>query len=115
MKKQFALVLGASIMLSASQVLAQAPKPTGAPPSVDTTKKTPPKPSVAEKVKTSKKHPGLFTVYQDTVTGSVQMYIRKDQLNRVHLPELFIERTNKFIPAPEYAPCQSCFQNEKII
>jgi hypothetical protein len=86
MKKQFALVLGAS---SASQVLAQAPKPTGAPPSVDTTKKTPPKPSVAEKVKTSKKHPGLFTVYQDTVTGSVQMYIRKDQLNKEYIYQSF--------------------------
>ena len=89
MKKQFALVLGACFMLSASQVLAQAPKPTGAPPSADTTKKAPPKPSVAEKVKTSKKHAGLFTVYKDTVTGSVQMYVRKDQLNKEFIYQSF--------------------------
>lgn len=89
MKKHFALVLGACFMLSASQVLAQAPKPSGAPPSVDTTKKAPPKPSVSDKVKTSKKHAGLFTVYQDTVTGSVQMYVRKDQLNKEFIYQSF--------------------------
>lgn len=89
MKKQFALILSACFMLSASQVLAQAPKTTGAPPSADTTKKTPPKPTVAEKVKTSKKHVGLFTVYQDTVTGSVQMYVRKDQLNKEFIYQSF--------------------------
>ena len=38
--------------------------------------------TLAEKVKTSRKSAGLFTVYQDTVTGSVQLYIRKDQIGK---------------------------------
>ena len=48
----------------------------------DTTKKappTPPKPSVADKVKSSKKTEGLFTLYQDTANGSVQLYVKKNQ------------------------------------
>jgi len=49
-------------------------------PAADTTKKTPP--TVAEKVKSSKKIEGLFTLYQDTTTGSVQIYVKKEQLGK---------------------------------
>lgn len=87
MKKHFAFMIVASLFVSL-QTLAQAPK-TPTPPAADTTKKAAPKPSVAEKVKTSKKHAGLFTVYQDTVTGSVQMYVRKDQLNKEFIYQSF--------------------------
>ena len=60
----------------------------------DTTKKTmpppaPPKPSVSEKVKSSKKSEGLFTLYQDTANGSVQMYIKKNQLGKEYIYQSF--------------------------
>ena len=58
----------------------------------DTTKKappTPPKPTVADKVKTSKKMDGLFTVYQDTANGSVQMYVKKNQLGKEYIYQSF--------------------------
>ena len=58
----------------------------------DTTKKapgTPPKPTVADKVKTSKKTDGLFTIYQDTATGSVQLYVKKNQLGKEYIYQSF--------------------------
>jgi len=58
----------------------------------DSTKKTPstpPKPTVAEKVKSSKKMDGLFTVYQDTANGSVQMYVKKNQLGKEYIYQSF--------------------------
>lgn len=59
----------------------------------DTTKKvapvTPPKPTVAEKTKSSKKIDGLFTLYKDTVTGSLQLYIKKDQLGKNYIYQSF--------------------------
>lgn len=87
MNKRFVLALSAVCLLLGTEISAQA-KP-GAPAPADTTKKAPPKPTVAEKVKASKKLPGLFTLYQDTVTGSVQMYIRKDQLNKDFIYQSF--------------------------
>lgn len=41
-----------------------------------------PKLSITDKVKTCKKTDGLFTIYQDTVTGSIQLFIKKNQLNK---------------------------------
>lgn len=60
----------------------------------DTTKKpatpaTPPKPTVAEKVKSSKKTDGLFTLYQDTAAGTVQMYVKKNQLGKEYIYQSF--------------------------
>jgi hypothetical protein len=57
----------------------------------DTAKKapTPPKPTVAEKVKTSKKIDGLFTLYQDTANGSVQLYVKKNQLGKEYIYQSF--------------------------
>lgn len=55
--------------------------------------KTPPPPpkkqTVAEKTKGNKKNEGLFTLYQDTATGSVQMYVRKDQLDKEFIYQSF--------------------------
>lgn len=42
----------------------------------------PKKPDIAEKIKSSEKIDGLFTLYQDTANGSVQLYIRKDQIGQ---------------------------------
>ena len=58
----------------------------------DTTKKTPPappKPTVTEKVKSSKKTDGLFTIYQDTANGSVQLYVKKNQLGKEYIYQSF--------------------------
>ena len=57
--------------------------------SIDTVKKTPPKPSITEKVKSSKKIEGLFTLYQDTTTGSVQLFIKKNQLGKEFIYQSF--------------------------
>lgn len=40
------------------------------------------KPTIKEKTSSSKKIYGLFTMFQDTITGSVQLYITKKQLGR---------------------------------
>lgn len=60
-------------------------------PKTDTAKKpaTPPKPSVNDKVKSSKKTGGLFTLYQDTATGSVQLYVKKNQLDKEYIYQSF--------------------------
>ncbi len=88
MKKQFAVALSALCLLLGNEATSQAkPAATSAP--ADTTKKAPPKPSINDKVKSSKKHAGLFTVYQDTATGSVQMFIRKDQLEKEFIYQSF--------------------------
>lgn len=44
-----------------------------------------PKKSIASLTKKSKKMEGLFTVYQDTVTGAVKMLITKDQLDKDYI------------------------------
>lgn len=47
------------------------------------------KPTLAEKVKSSKKLKGLFTIYQDTITGSVQLYVKKSQLGKEFVYQSF--------------------------
>ena len=52
---------------------------------VITTKKEPPKKkekSIKDLTKSSKKIEGLFTIYQDTITGSVKLLVKEDQLNK---------------------------------
>ncbi|MEQ1797687.1 MAG: zinc-dependent metalloprotease [Lacibacter sp.] len=88
MKQKIALAFTAAFLLYGAETFAQA-KPAAAPPAADSTKKAPPKANVADKVKSSKKHAGLFTLYQDTVTGSVLMYVRKDQLNKDFIYQSF--------------------------
>ncbi|HSC55412.1 MAG TPA: zinc-dependent metalloprotease [Phnomibacter sp.] len=64
-----------------------------APPVVaDSAKKAPaapPKPSVSEKTKSSKKSEGLFTIYQDTASGTTQIYVRKSQLEKEFIYQSF--------------------------
>jgi predicted Zn-dependent protease len=38
--------------------------------------------SISDKIKSSKKIEGLLTLYQDTVTGNMQLYIKKNQLDK---------------------------------
>ncbi len=52
----------------------------------DTTATTEEKPpTITEKVQTAKKIEGLFTMYQDTVSGSVMMIIKEDQIGREYI------------------------------
>ncbi len=55
----------------------------------DSAKLKKPVASVTDKVKSSKKSDGLFTVYQDTATGTVQLYLRKDQLGKEYIYQSF--------------------------
>ncbi len=89
MKRYF---LGTALLLVGvtTMVHAQQPPTPAAKPAADTTKPAAPKkPTVADKTKGNKKIDGLFTVYQDTVTGSLQMYIRKDQLENEFIYQSF--------------------------
>jgi len=61
--------------------------PAVAKPASDSTKAK--KMGIADKIKSSKKTEGLFTVYQDTATGSVQLYIKKDQLGKEFIYQSF--------------------------
>ncbi|HVZ25277.1 MAG TPA: DUF5117 domain-containing protein, partial [Sediminibacterium sp.] len=89
--KQISLTLLAAACLCCS-LQAQSVS-TSTPASVkngDSTKSAvPKKPTVAEKTKGARKNEGLFTLYQDTATGSVQMYIRKDQLDKEFIYQSF--------------------------
>lgn len=57
--------------------------------SKDTTKAGGKKTTVADKTKGNTKNEGLFTLYQDTATGSVQLYIKKDQLDKEFIYQSF--------------------------
>ncbi len=56
---------------------------------IATNKEPEKKATIAEKIKSSHKLDGLFTLYQDTATGSLQMYIRKDQLGKDFIYQSF--------------------------
>ncbi|MNJ99013.1 hypothetical protein D3C87_167850 [compost metagenome] len=49
----------------------------------------PPKPILKDKIKSSKKIDGLFTMYRDTVTGSLQMYVKKGQIGKDYIYQSF--------------------------
>jgi hypothetical protein len=52
---------------------------------VTASKKTSEDKSIKSLTKTSKKIDGLFTIYQDTITGAMQMIIKEDQINKEYL------------------------------
>ncbi|MGK6351892.1 zinc-dependent metalloprotease [Parapedobacter sp. DT-150] len=55
----------------------------------DSVKKKPEKPSITEKVKSSKKIDGLFTLYRDTATAGLQLYLKKEQLDKDFIYQSF--------------------------
>jgi len=58
----------------------------GLPPAPLADSAKPKKPAgISDKVKSSRKIEGLFTIYQDTVNGTVQLYIKKDQLGNDYI------------------------------
>lgn len=64
-------------------------KTVAAPPAAADSAKKKPAGGITDKVKSSKKIGGLFTVYQDTTTGSVQLFIKKDQLGKEYIYQSF--------------------------
>ncbi|NRF38879.1 zinc-dependent metalloprotease [Pedobacter foliorum] len=87
MKKTITL-LSLALFL-ASGAFAQKKKKALAADSLKKAQATPPKPSINDKIKSSKKIDGLFSMYRDTVTGSLQMYIKKDQLGKDYIYQSF--------------------------
>lgn len=92
MKRIMTMFMASGLVYGAAQ--AQTPATTGAlnKPGTDSMRTAPPAPkkqSVADKTKGNKKIDGLFTLYQDTATGSVQMYVRKDQLDKEFIYQSF--------------------------
>ena len=78
-----------ALLFVASQLLMQTIfAQSKAPIVVDTAKKAA-TPTVAEKTKSSKKVEGLFTLFQDTASGSVQFFVRKDQLGKEFIYQSF--------------------------
>jgi len=57
--------------------------------SADSIKAKKPAPSIADKVRSSKKAAGLFTLYQDTVNGVLQLYVKKAQLGEEYIYQSF--------------------------
>src|SRR5688500_10347674 len=81
------LILSPGLMLTA--VRAQDKKGAAAPPPAADTSK-PKKPAgITDKVKSCRKVDGLFTLYQDTATGSVQLYVKKNQLGKEYIYQSF--------------------------
>ena len=90
-KIKFTLMLSLGVLLSSGLSHAQSrserkkknDKEATAAAKTDSIKKAKPaKVTIAEKIKTSKKVDGMFTIYQDTITGSIQLFIKKDQLGK---------------------------------
>ena len=55
----------------------------------DTSKVKKPVFGIADKIKSSKKTDGLFTLYQDTVSGTLQLYVKKEQLGKEFIYQSF--------------------------
>ncbi|MDH5381910.1 MAG: zinc-dependent metalloprotease [Cyclobacteriaceae bacterium] len=87
LKRIFILLIAIPLLTDVGIALAQKKKKDKA---VETPKKEEKKKeTVEDKVKTSKKTEGLFTVYQDTVNGSVMLYIKKEQLKKEFIYQSF--------------------------
>jgi hypothetical protein len=77
------------LLFGANNAFAQKMAPPVITEKPDTSKSTSKKPTLADKVKGQLKNAGLFTLYQDSATGSVQLYIKKDQLGKEFIYESF--------------------------
>lgn len=95
-----AAISGAALLSSCSSSKKAAKTPTPAPkapptagmpgvPGMDTARKKPTPPGITDKVKSSKRNDGLFRVYQDTATGTIQLYVKKDQLGKEFIYQSF--------------------------
>lgn len=86
--KKFLMVLIVTPGLLLTAARAQDKKgATAPPPATDTAKKKPA--GITDKVKSCRKVEGLFTLYQDTANGSVQLYVKKNQLGKEYIYQSF--------------------------
>ncbi|UKJ05908.1 zinc-dependent metalloprotease [Solitalea lacus] len=76
-------------LLCSVELSAQKKKDNKGVPVVDSVKKAQPKVGITEKIKGSIKNEGLFTIYQDSTKGTVQLYIKKDQLGKEYIYQSF--------------------------
>ncbi|THU34153.1 DUF5117 domain-containing protein [Niastella caeni] len=81
------LILSPGLCLTASRAQDKNKGATVSPPVTDTAKKKPA--GITDKVKSSRKFDGLFTLYQDTATGTVQLYVKKNQLGKEYIYQSF--------------------------
>ena len=89
-KLTLAFATAGMVMVSAyAQQPATPPQKAGSDSTKSGAPAAPKKQTVADKTKSSNKYDGLFTLYQDTVTGSVQVYIRKEQLGKEFIYQSF--------------------------
>jgi len=79
--------ISATAQIKKDTIVVLAKPTTDVKPTLDTARVK--KVSLAEKTKSSKKYPGLFTIYQDTVTGSLQMFVKKNQLGKEFIYQSF--------------------------
>ena len=66
----------------------------------ETPKKDTPKKTIADLTKSSRKYPGLFTVYEDTTTGALQLQIRESQIGKEYI--YFTHTVNAPVSAGTY-------------
>jgi hypothetical protein len=81
------LILSPGLILTVSRAQDKN-KGAVSPPAADTTKTKKPA-GITDKVKSSRKIDGLFTVYQDTTTGTIQLYVKKNQLGKEYIYQSF--------------------------
>jgi hypothetical protein len=81
------ICFSATTLSFAQQKGKNAPPPTPAP--ADSAKAKKPALNITDKVKSSRKTEGLFTVYQDTANGSMQLFVKKDQLGKEYIYQSF--------------------------
>lgn len=69
-------------------------------PKKETPKKAAVKKTIADLTKSSRKYPGLFTVYEDTTTGALQLQIRESQIGKEYI--YFTHTVNAPVSAGTY-------------
>ncbi len=96
LKPMFALVFSCIGITAMAQNNRPMPGPGGGAPPSDSSKAKKPA-GISDKIKSSKKISGMFTLYQDTATGSMQLYVKKEQLGKEYIYQSFsISGPNQF-------------------
>ncbi|OQP47413.1 Matrixin [Niastella yeongjuensis] len=81
------LIISPGLLLTAARAQDKKGAAVAPTPTTDTAKKKPA--GITDKIKSSRKYDGLFTLYQDTVTGTVQLYVKKNQLGKEYIYQSF--------------------------
>jgi hypothetical protein len=76
------LVIGVLLSGCARPAASAAPTPAGAGSTAGPSRSAEPQRGIADVTKSSRRHDGLFTLFQDTLTGATRLLIRRDQIGR---------------------------------